>query len=63
MKLTYFRDKAQKHRWRIRAANGEIIDSSSEGFNNRIDMLVNIELTANALSETRNQWWHDLHGD
>lgn len=61
MKLTYFRDKALKHRWRLRAANGEIVAGSTEGFSNKIDMLVNIELTANGLRDTMDQWYKDLH--
>lgn len=61
MKLTYFVDKSGRHRWRLRAANGEIVASSSEGFTSKTDMLVNIELTANGLKENRDQWWDALH--
>ncbi len=60
MKLTYFKDKAGKWRWRLRAANGEIVASSSEGFSNKADMLVNIELTANGLHDTMRQWLEDM---
>lgn len=61
MKLTYFVDKSGRHRWRLRARNGEIVASSSEGFSSKTDMLVNIELTVNGLMETRDQWWNTLH--
>lgn len=60
MKLTYFVDKSAKHRWRLRAANGEIVASSSEGFSSKTDMLVNIQLTAEGLRNTRDKWQGDL---
>lgn len=62
MRLTYFKDKSNQHRWRIRANNGEIVASSSEGFSTKHDMLTNVELTANLLAETYDQWHGDLHG-
>lgn len=60
MKLTYFTDKAGRWRWRLRAKNNEIVASSSEGFSNKLDMIANIQLTAEGLREARAQWLGDL---
>ena len=30
--LTYYKDKANKHRWRIVAENGKTVGASSQGF-------------------------------
>lgn len=61
MKLTYYKDKSGKWRWRINARNGEIIAAATEGFSNRVDMLANISLTFDSLKYLRDQWWGDLN--
>ena len=38
-------------RWRVRAANGRIISMSSEGYNNRADLMRGIEITAQAIRQ------------
>jgi uncharacterized protein YegP (UPF0339 family) len=34
-KLQFFEDEAGEWRWRVRAANGEIVNGSTEGYVNR----------------------------
>ena len=65
MRLEYYKDgsKERRWRWRLRSNNGAIVGASSEGFNRKTDMLVNIELTFSGLHETSAQWKSDLRGD
>lgn len=56
MKLTFWIDKGGRRRWRLRAANGEIVAASSEGFSSEIAMLQNIQLTVSGLTENAGQW-------
>ena len=32
MKLIYYQDRLEKHRWRLQSANGQIVGASSQGF-------------------------------
>ena len=43
-KLQIYKDKRKKWRYRLRASNGKIIASSSEGYANKGDMWDNCEL-------------------
>lgn len=38
-RLTLYKDTAGEWRWTLRAANGEIVADSSEGYSNRQDCL------------------------
>jgi len=39
----FYKDSAGKWRWRRTAANGRIVGSSSEGYNNRSDCVANAQ--------------------
>lgn len=47
--LTYYQDKAGKHRWRIKARNGQVLGSSSQGYKTREDCFNNAVTLAAAL--------------
>jgi uncharacterized protein YegP (UPF0339 family) len=49
--IEFYVDEAGEHRWRVKAGNGEIIGSSSEGFSEKAKAVGNALLLANALSE------------
>lgn len=38
MKFETYEDEKKEHRWRLKAANGQIVASSSEGYKNKADM-------------------------
>lgn len=44
MKFWYYLDKGSEWRWRLKAANGQIIAVSGEGYKNKSDCLHAIEL-------------------
>jgi uncharacterized protein YegP (UPF0339 family) len=50
MTLEFYKDKADKHRWRVKSDNGEIIGASSQGFASKQMALKNAELLNNALT-------------
>ena len=47
-----YKDKKGEWRWRIKAKNGKIICSSSEGYVRKIDAKKNIKLIYKVLKET-----------
>ncbi len=49
MKIEFYTDEADEHRWRLRGANGCIIGASSEGFTSLAGAEVNAELVGEAL--------------
>lgn len=44
MTIETYRDRRGEHRWRLRAANGRIVATSSEGYRDRADMEAAIRL-------------------
>ncbi len=46
--IEFYQDKRDKWRWRITSRNNEIIGASSQGFKNRSDAIVNLELVQGA---------------
>lgn len=42
--LTYYQDKAGKHRWQIRSSNGKVIAASSQGYATIADAQKNVML-------------------
>jgi uncharacterized protein YegP (UPF0339 family) len=44
MEFQIYKDRANEHRWRLRAANGKTIADSAEGYRNRADCLAAIAL-------------------
>lgn len=52
--LTFYKDKADKHRWRIKAENGAIIGASSQGFASKQKAGENAELVQDALANCNN---------
>ena len=46
--ISFYKDKNDKWRWRIKAANGEILAASSQGFVRRIDARANLIKVGNA---------------
>lgn len=51
--IEYYKDKADKHRWRIKAENGRIIGSSSQGFASKQMAEENAHLVYTAFLEDR----------
>lgn len=49
--LEYYRDAADKWRWRVTAENGKIIGSSSQGFASKDGAKDNVALLANELQK------------
>ena len=50
-KVTFYKTRWRREwRWRIRAANGNIIASSSEGYKNRQDCVYNAKSTARSIN-------------
>ena len=47
--MEFYEDGAGEHRWRFRAANGEIVGASSEGFSSRGRAVGNAVLLYNGL--------------
>jgi uncharacterized protein YegP (UPF0339 family) len=43
MKIEWYKDEAGEFRWRVKAANGEIIGASSEGFDTLGSAQANLE--------------------
>ena len=56
MKFTMTRDKASKWRWKLTAANGEIVCASSQGFSRKLDCQINCELTFDGLKQNKGNW-------
>ena len=54
MTLTFYKDKAGKHRWRIVADNGRVVGSSSQGFASRQMAGENADLVRDALTNCNN---------
>lgn len=52
--LTFYKDKADKYRWRIVAENGKIIGSSSQGFASKQMAGENADLVKDALTNCNN---------
>ena len=50
MKFQLFKDSAGEWRWRLRAANNEIVATSGEGYINKTDCVHAIELVKSAAS-------------
>ncbi len=48
-RMEFYEDTAGEHRWRVKAANGEIIGASSEGFATQVNAKVNALLLAQNL--------------
>ena len=48
--LTFYKDKADKYRWRIVAENGRVIGSSSQGFASKQMAMENATLVQTALT-------------
>ncbi len=46
--IEFYQDKRGKWRWRITSTNKRIIGASSQGFVNRSDCIVNLELVQGA---------------
>lgn len=44
MKYEYYKDKREEWRWRLKAANGQTIAVSGEGYVNKADALHGIDL-------------------
>lgn len=44
MKVEFYVDKAGKHRWRVTAANNEIVGASTQGFSSRQKAEENLQL-------------------
>lgn len=44
MKYEYYKDKREEWRWRLKAANGQTIAVSGEGYVNKSDALHGIDL-------------------
>lgn len=51
MRFVVDKDKAGEFRWYVKAANGEIIGASLEGFKRRIDCETNAELVGAVLHD------------
>ena len=54
MTLTFYKDKADKYRWRIVADNGRVVGSSSQGFASKQMACENADLVKNALTNCNN---------
>lgn len=54
MEMQFFMDKANKHRCRITARNGEIIFSSHQGFSSKRACWDNVALVGKAIRECIN---------
>ena len=52
--LTFYKDKADKHRWRIVADNGKVVGASSQGFASKQMAGENAELVQDALANCNN---------
>ena len=51
MKTEFYQDNAKEWRWRITAANGEIVAASSEGFKSEGGAKSNYRITATAMTD------------
>lgn len=51
MRVEFYEDKAGKHRWRVIAANEEIVGASSQGFSDPRDATLNLEMLTGRTSE------------
>jgi len=49
--IEFYLDKAGEHRWRVTAANGEIIAAASEGYYTRTGAMANAKLVHIALAQ------------
>lgn len=49
MKAEFYRDSQGQHRWRVVAANGEIVAASSQGFMSERNARSNLDLLARYL--------------
>lgn len=52
--LTFYKDKADKHRWRVKSENGEIVGSSSQGFASKQMAELNAHLLYAGLDKAAN---------
>lgn len=43
MRLTFYRDSAGEHRWRLRARNGLVIAAATEGYRRAVDCRKNAQ--------------------
>lgn len=59
--MEFYIDTAGEHRWRIKAANGEILGASSEGFKRWRDAANNACLLAVAMAPWTAHYAHSLH--
>jgi hypothetical protein len=50
-RTTFYTDDAGEHRWKIQAANGEVIDASSEGFVSEKGARTNYERAGHDLAD------------
>jgi uncharacterized protein YegP (UPF0339 family) len=51
LKFEVYEDKAKEHRWRLKAANGQIIAASSDGYKAKADCEKAIELIKNGAAK------------
>ncbi len=49
--VEFYEDKARKFRWRVVAANGEVVGASSESFYDKQNALDNLKLTLRIATE------------
>lgn len=57
-KFQYYEDKQGKHRWRLIAANGNIICDSAEGYENEADAKNGIQIVVGTNESTPIEWSH-----
>lgn len=51
MKFVLYRDVSKEYRWRLVAANGNIVADSGEGYKNKADCAATIESIKKAVAE------------